>query len=122
MTYAPPLTDRAFVRPPEETEINVPAGVSASQFAFVDLYGEGLPGILVEQERAWYYKANSGGGHFGQQVIVEERPSTTVGNYGLGDFNSNGDTDCSRFLGRLAGYFELDRDELKWKGFQPFHS
>lgn len=56
-----------FELAPDETSQNVPYGIDVGGYRWIDLYGEGLPGILPETGRAWYYKPNEGGGHFGPQ-------------------------------------------------------
>ncbi|MGI8837080.1 MAG: SpvB/TcaC N-terminal domain-containing protein [Pyrinomonadaceae bacterium] len=37
---------------------NLPGGIDGSHYQWVDLDGEGLPGILTEQAGAWFYKRN----------------------------------------------------------------
>src|SRR5262249_48385911 len=37
---------------------NLPYGLDESTYQWVDLDGEGLPGILTEQGTAWFYKRN----------------------------------------------------------------
>jgi hypothetical protein len=44
---------------------NLPIGIDGRTYQWVDLEGEGVPGILTEQAGAWYYKPNQGGGSFG---------------------------------------------------------
>ena len=43
---------------------NIPIGIDDASYQFVDLYNEGLSGILTEQNDAWYYKNNLGDGQF----------------------------------------------------------
>src|ERR1035437_1352098 len=45
---------------PESLE-NLPYGLDDSHYRWVDLDGEGLPGILTEQAGSWFYKANHPG-------------------------------------------------------------
>jgi hypothetical protein len=42
--------------------IHAPSGLDEQQYQFVDLFNEGLSGILTEQANGWYYKQNLGGG------------------------------------------------------------
>lgn len=125
MTYAPAATDPSiveamvFTEATVESQENLPAGL-AGRSTFVDLLGEGLSGILTESDRAWYYKPNLGGGEFGAQAMVLERPATRPGTFGLGDIDRDGDTDLSQLAGRLAGLYELDREDATWSGFRPF--
>ena len=38
--------------------MNLPAGIDNKNYRWVDLDGEGLSGVLTEQNGAWYYKSN----------------------------------------------------------------
>ena len=42
---------------PESLE-NLPYGLDGTQYQWVDLDGEGISGILIEQAGAWFYKRN----------------------------------------------------------------
>ena len=46
-----------------ENVINAPVGLS-NNYQWVDLWSEGISGILTEQANAWYYKSNLGDGNF----------------------------------------------------------
>lgn len=120
MTYAQPGMESGFQDVPAETQENLPVGLAGQDYAFVDLFGEGLPGILASTDRAWFYKPNVGGGRFGAQVLLPERPSADVETHGFGDLDHDGDTDYSQLTGRLAGYFELARETARWSGFRTF--
>jgi RHS repeat-associated protein len=120
MTYAASTTDASFSEVPAVSQENVPAGLASRRHAFVDLFGEGLPGILTEEDHAWYYKSNLGGGRFGAQSMVLERPATRPGAFGFGDVDRDGDPDLSQLSGRLAGLYELDREADEWRSFRPF--
>ena len=122
MTYAGPFVAPAFVAAPVETQRNAPAGLAARRYTFVDLFGEGLPGILEESERAWFYKSNEGNGNFGDQTLVVERPATRRSTWAFGDVNHDGNTDLSQLSGRMAGLFSHDRDKRRWSGFRPFEA
>ncbi|MCX4985882.1 SpvB/TcaC N-terminal domain-containing protein [Streptomyces sp. NBC_00572] len=37
---------------------NLPAGMDGTTYRWTDLHGEGIPGALVEQSGAWFYKRN----------------------------------------------------------------
>jgi hypothetical protein len=37
---------------------NLPIGVGGSTYQWTDLHGEGIPGILTEQGKSWFYKRN----------------------------------------------------------------
>lgn len=97
---------------------NVPAGLDGGT-TLVDLFGDGLPGILSERDRAWHYKRNLGGGKFADQVTLLERPSTRPRSLVLGDHNGDGDVEAAAMSGRLAGSFRLDRDTGTWRPWRP---
>lgn len=118
MTYAPAAIERGFLDAPVQSQ--VPGGLASGRYALIDLYGEGLPGILAETEGAWYWKPNLGGGEFGAQTALCERPAIRPGTFVFGDPDRDGDTDFSQMVGRLAGTFELEREDGRWQGFQPF--
>ena len=43
---------------------NLPVGTQGPGYQWIDVDGEGLPGVLSEQLGAWYYKPNLGDGRF----------------------------------------------------------
>lgn len=118
--YTRPQVERAFVAAPSEAHENVPYGIGGLTYRMIDLHGEGLPGILFESDRAWYYKPNLGEGRFGPQRKVLERPSLQPGSYAFSDFDGDGNLNLVVVQGREAGHYELDRDEGRWTSFQAF--
>jgi len=54
---------------------NLPISLYGSLYKWVDLNGEGLSGILMEQVDAWFYKPNLGDGEFGPLRLLAEKPS-----------------------------------------------
>ena len=111
-----------FTAAPEETTEHVPHGLTGPRYRLADLRGEGLPGILMETDGAWYYKSNEGGGRFGALEQVAERPAHRAGRFGLADFDHNGNPDLVLLQGRGAGFYEMDRADSRWSGFQPFRA
>lgn len=102
-----------------ETTENLPYGINHDKTRFIDLFGEGLPGILTESASTWYYKPNMGRGKFGKQEIVINKPSQELGIYSLGDFDQDGNLNVFSLQGRMAGHYDYDRDKESWSGFQP---
>jgi hypothetical protein len=115
-TYEHPSIASSF-QPAEATD-HLPSGID-ERYRLVDLNGEGLPGILTSNGAAWYYKENLGGGRFGPMELVPELPSGPPA-FSLGDFDSDGNLELAGFEGREAGWFDRDRDEARWSGFQAF--
>lgn len=118
--YSEPQVERVFHPAPEQTTENVPFGLGGLNHKWVDLYGEGLPGVLYESNQAWYYKSNLGEGHLGKQETVVSKPSFSFGDYALSDFDSDGNLNVVVLQGREAGYYEYDRDHEAWSGFRSF--
>ncbi|WP_159032298.1 MULTISPECIES: SpvB/TcaC N-terminal domain-containing protein [unclassified Streptomyces] len=102
---------------------NLPAGLAAG-YRWVDLDGQGLPGILTEQDKAWYYKPNLGGGRFGPLATVTKVPSWAAladGRQQLLDLAGTGSLDLVEFGGATPGYAERVEDG-GWSAFTPFRS
>ncbi len=118
--YTEPSLNNTFQGVVKETNQNLPQGFNSSSVQLVDLFGEGVPGILTETNSAWYYKPNLGDGLFGKQETVINKPSQVGGSYALGDFDSNGNLNYFSMQGQTAGFYEYDRDSEKWSGFTAF--
>src|SRR5439155_17923627 len=85
---------------------NLPAGLDAGQTTWVDLLGDGAPGILTEHRNTWYYKQNLGGGRFGPQHEVAGHPGTArlrAGRQSLADLTGDGRADLVQLDGWLPG-------------------
>ncbi|MFZ4427164.1 MAG: SpvB/TcaC N-terminal domain-containing protein [Saprospiraceae bacterium] len=111
---------------PEDTA-NAPSGLT-NGYQWVDLYGEGLSGILSEQGNGWYYKHNLGEGHFAPAVQVAPRPSLTGladGVLQLQDLAADGRKQIVVNSPGLQGYYELadmgdSPAQTRWEGFRAF--
>lgn len=112
---------------------NLPIGLDGTTYRWVDLHGEGLPGILTEQAGAWYYKRNlspisqrlredgqSDVATLATMELVASRPnvSLTAGAQIL-DLAGDGLPDVVTFSGYTPGLYEHDGFE-GWTPFQPF--
>jgi RHS repeat-associated protein len=117
--YSRPQVGTTLHATVQETNENFMQGFTRNT-RMVDLFGEGLPGILTETFDAWYYKSNEGGGHFSKQETVIRKPSQLAGTYTLGDFDQSGNLKLFTLIGRTAGYYEYDRDRAAWSGFRAF--
>ncbi|MDR0516893.1 MAG: hypothetical protein LBH25_07610, partial [Fibromonadaceae bacterium] len=54
----------------------LPAGLASEGSHFLDLYGEGLSGVLTEASGGWRYKRSLGGGRFGPSAALRSHPLT----------------------------------------------
>ncbi len=106
---------------------NVPVGLT-NTYQWVDLYGEGISGILTEQSAGWYYKQNNGDVKENGQVnfnsvkVVAPRPSVSGlsnGSLSIQDLEGNGKKQIVVNNGALHGFFELT-DTEDWTSFQAF--
>jgi RHS repeat-associated core domain len=121
-TYTAPKPESSFIPCAVESNSNVPQGLNSFDTRFVDLFGEGLPGILTETANNWYYKRNKGNGVFDKQETVIAKPSQRMGIYTLGDFDQDGNLNLFTLQGRTAGYYEYDTHKEVWTGFTPFRN
>jgi RHS repeat-associated protein len=114
---------------------NLPYGLDGNAYKWVDLHGEGIPGILTEQAEAWFYKRNlspvpqdSGDGReqvtarFAPVETVASKPHTTLtGGAEFMDLAGDGLPDVVDMGGPTPGLYEHDEAE-SWQPFRPFAS
>ena len=115
---------------------NLPYGVGQN-YRWVDLDGEGLSGILTEQEGGWFYKPNLSPAnvqtedgalitlpHLGAEQVVARQPSLAAlgrGRQQLLDLSGDGQLDLVEFSGPTPGYYERTED-ANWEPFRAFES
>ncbi len=122
-TYSEPVVqDRIEEVDPSNLE-NLPMGLDGRGFRWVDLHGEGIPGILAEQGGAWYYKRNQSPlgdlTRFAPLETVASHPNVSLGNGAdFMDMAGNGHADVVTLQGPMAGLFEHDHGE-DWLPFRP---
>jgi RHS repeat-associated protein len=116
---------------------NLPYGLDGSKYRWVDLDGEGLPGILTEQGTSWFYKANLspipqqqiGGSEvtlarFAAVEVVARQPSLAAlsrGSQQLLDLSGDGQLDLVDFQSATPGFFERT-PHASWEPFKTFES
>lgn len=118
--YSNPSLEQSFQPVPSESTENMPVGLGGLNYRWVDLKGDGLPGVLFENQQSWYYKSNLGNGLLGKQELVANKPAAATGTYGLSDFDNDGNPGLVLLQGREAGYYEFDRDDGEWQPYQAF--
>jgi RHS repeat-associated protein len=114
---------------------NLPTGLDSSTYRWIDLHGEGIPGILTEQADAWYYKRNwspipqrqadgteSVKARFAPLETVALKPNTALhADAEFMDLAGDGQPDIVVLDGPSPGLYEHDGNE-GWQSFRPFSS
>jgi RHS repeat-associated protein len=112
---------------------NLPIGLDGNSYRWVDLHGEGLPGILTEQAGAWFYKRNLSPvsqrlrtnaqadlATFAALETVASQPNASLAaGAQILDLAGDGLPDVVSFSGPMPGLYEHDGAE-GWQPFRPF--
>jgi RHS repeat-associated protein len=123
------IDDTLRTADPDSLE-NVIGDFDGGHRRWVDLLGEGLQGILTEDDGAWYYKQNLSlltsadqptAARFGPLQLLAEKPRLTTQDSQLQLTNLNGDGHlCAvNFRAPVAGWLELDADG-SWEPLRTF--
>jgi RHS repeat-associated protein len=103
-----------------EALVHVPVGVSRG-YQWVDLWGEGIAGILAEQGTGWFYKSNLGRGELSAARPVIPKPSfvgLADGTLSVQELESDGRKFVVSNAAPVRGSFELSQRD----GWQPFRA
>ncbi|WP_432409198.1 SpvB/TcaC N-terminal domain-containing protein [Wukongibacter sp. M2B1] len=119
--YEKPHWNKEIKTISSENLVHAPSGLGEQQYQFVDLFNEGLSGILTEQAEGWYYKHSLGDGQFEQATLVSPKPSFSGlgGQLQLMDMDADGGKQLVNFSTEPKGYFELSEEE-EWQAFRTF--
>jgi RHS repeat-associated protein len=125
--YSEAIIDERIHEIDGESLENLPTGIH-SGYQWIDLDGEGTPGILTEQATSWFYKRNlspvaDNVVAFAPLEVIAEKPAFAgVGSsWQIQDLAGDGRPDLTRFDGPIAGFFERN-DADTWDTFVPFRS
>jgi len=131
-TYSQPKLGTMVEEVDPQSLENLPVGLDGSGYRWVDLHGEGLPGILSEQAGQWHYKRNlspisqtlradhkADVATFAPLELVASRPNANLAaGAQILDLAGDGLPDVVSFSGSAPGLYEHDEAE----GWQPFRS
>ena len=124
--YTQPIVQQTVNDVDPATIENLPTGVDGVAYQWIDLHGEGIPGVLTEQADAWFYTRNLspigvGSVEFAPSERVETRPNRMLagGLTQFMDLAGDGQTDLVVLDGRTPGLYEHDEGD-GWQPFRPF--
>jgi hypothetical protein len=134
-TYSPVEIDETVREVNRASLENLPEGLDGTRYQWVDLDGEGLSGILMEQGNGWFYKRNlspinagqDNGKHhvevqFAPVELVASKPASGLGNGGqFLDLAGDGQPDLVTLRSATPGFYERTH-EAGWENFVPFKS
>lgn len=105
----------------EDDLSNVPAGLGDKKYLWIDLYNEGIAGILTEQAGSWYYTSNRGNGHFSNAQLVASLPSFSGLNKALSiqELEGNGIKYLVQMESEPKGYFKFSELD-QWDSWRTF--
>jgi RHS repeat-associated protein len=107
-----------------ESLANLPGGIDGDSYRWLDLDGEGISGVLTEQDQSWFYKPNLGDGRFGAVETVATRPSLAAlrgRRQEFMDIAGDGNLDLVDLTAPVPGFYERTLD-AGWADFRTFHS
>lgn len=125
--YTQPALDTTVHELDRDTGRDIPLGLADTRHRWIDLHGEGIPGILTEHGNAWYYKRNlspttsDSTVKFAAAEPVRLTPNTTLtsNTAQFMDLAGDGSTDVVVLDGPNPGFYEHD-DADGWRQFQVF--
>lgn len=107
-----------------ENLVHSPVGLSDKSYLWIDLFSEGISGILTEKTDAWFYKSNLGDGSFSNAMPVAPKPSFNgigSGRLSIQELQGNGVKYLVQLENEPKGFFKLT-DEEEWEPMKIFES
>ncbi len=107
------------------------AGIDAGNYQLVDLFGDGLAGILYRLENAWYYRRpvrhpspglDKNAVSYAARELLKQMPAANLQSptlQVLTDLNGDGKLDWLVAQPSIAGFFTLDTNQ-QWDHFTPY--
>ncbi len=107
-----------------ENIVHAPSGVNNKSYMWVDLFSEGITGILTEEAGGWFYKSNLGNGDFSNAGMVAPRPSFSglaSGGLSIQELEGNGIKYLVQYDKQPTGFFKLN-EEQEWEPYRSFNT
>lgn len=123
-TYQQHEWNTAVEKVSPENSVHAPMGIDDKQYLWIDLFSEGISGILTEQAGGWFYKSNLGDGNFSHARPVAPKPSfngLSSGLVSVQELEGNGIKCLVQYDKEPKGFFKLTPDE-EWEPFKCFSS
>ena len=102
---------------------DLPSGIDDRSYRWLDLHGEGVPGVLCEQGGEWYYTSNRGPLHgrpaLGPATLIDTRPNVAMRDAQFLDVAGDGRADVVVTTTGAAGYYAHDEHD-GWEEFRLF--
>ena len=132
--YTQPIVQERVESIDTESLENLPQGLDAATYQWLDLDGEGISGILTEQADGWFYKPNLSPinitreddtdytrARFGPLRRIVQKPSTDLaaGNARFMDLAGDGQLDLVELGGPTPGFYERNH-EKGWERHRVF--
>jgi RHS repeat-associated protein len=117
--FTPRVLHREVRRIDRASLEGIPGAVDGVTAQWVDLDGEGIPGVLLENERGWYYKSNLGDGRLAPPALLRSLPTPAMmrgGTQQLVDLDGDGRLELASYAPSLPGYFARTAEG----GWEPF--
>ncbi|WP_441291587.1 SpvB/TcaC N-terminal domain-containing protein [Sorangium sp. KYC3313] len=108
LDYVRPVINDTLSALPRDSLVGIEGGMDGAAKQWIDLNGEGIPGVLIDEGSTWYYKANRGQGKLEapRTLSALPAPSTLVGGIQqLEDLGGDGQLDLVAYGAPLSGYF-----------------
>lgn len=101
--------------------MHLPIGIYGPLYQWVDLYSEGISGVLTEQADNLYYNQNLGNGCFANARKIAPKPSLTMADdlLQIQELEADGVKYLSGYAGGNKGFYKIDDNE-DWLPFRPF--
>ncbi len=131
--YSQPIVQGAVEEVDRTNLDNLPIGLDGKIYQWIDLHGEGIPGILTEQSGAWFYKRNlspvnikikdgimQNEPKFGAVELIALKPNLALAaSAQFMDLAGDGQPDLVIMDGPTPGLYEHD-DHEGWQNFHAF--